>query len=291
MALQGRGLRGIFDDADERAGAAEAAEHGGGLDELDMGVEVLGEAVAGGANEDVAVDGVLPDVVFLHGARHVTGSRARTLKQGNGTHGVEHRLGLAHGDVHLDPVLRRRVRARALGDAVPGEPFLHGGEALGAGRDEALDLFLGQVLAVARVVGVARLVQVCLKRVEVALRERDAQRDRVLRGGVGDADPVARDVDVLFELERAARGGGGEGGEGEQDGDGGEREHRRERGRCGRAGPCGPSDASRRVLLYTARPLQTAKHMDAGSLPRNTPAPFIASLATCSHPRSSVSPA
>ena len=57
----------LLEDADGGAVLSEAAEEGGGLDEVDVRVQVLREAVARRADERVAIS-VLPDVVFLSAA-------------------------------------------------------------------------------------------------------------------------------------------------------------------------------------------------------------------------------
>ena len=137
------------------------------------------------------------------------------------THSVEHFLGQADGHVYLDPVLRGRAVAVALLDPVAREPCVDGVHALRMGAHERLDVLLGQVRAVARVRGVAHLVQVRLELAEPGLREGDAEGDGVVRGGRGEADPVAGDGDALFEARGVVWGGVGEG----REDDGGEDEH------------------------------------------------------------------
>lgn len=102
-----------------------------------------------------------------------------------------------------------------------GKPFAHYIEAAWMRCNELLDLFLGQMFAVALVEWVADLCYLPFQFREAWLGQRNAQLDDVRRWGAAQTDPVAGGRDTLAELEMA----GSSGGEGYQE----ERQEERER--------------------------------------------------------------
>ena len=58
------GLLGI-DDLEGRSSVLEAREHGGGLDQRDVGVQGRREAIARGAHYDIAIQSMFPDMITL----------------------------------------------------------------------------------------------------------------------------------------------------------------------------------------------------------------------------------
>ncbi len=132
-------------EAEGRAEALQAREHGRGLNEIDVAVKVLWDAVGCRTDDSLTTGVVGPDMIFL--ARDDESERVETRDMY--TYGFEHLLSLADWDLHENPVSGRRTRQVVLIDAMRSKPFIHEVDALVLRRDERLDLFLGKVLAVA----------------------------------------------------------------------------------------------------------------------------------------------
>lgn len=73
----------------------------------------------------------------------------------DGAYGLKHLLCEGHRDLNVHPVVRRGAAEAILVNAVRRKPFVDKVDALGLRRDETLDLFLGKVLTVAVMEGVA----------------------------------------------------------------------------------------------------------------------------------------
>ena len=71
------------------------------------------------------------------------------------THGLEHLLCEVDGDLHDDPVASRRTRQVLLVEAVRRKPLVDEVDALVVRGHESLDFFLGEVVAIALVEGIA----------------------------------------------------------------------------------------------------------------------------------------
>lgn len=135
--------------------AAHAREHGRGLNKLDVGVEMLGDAVFGRADHRLARRVVSPDVILLQG-RNV--SERVDMVEKRVAYRLKHCLSQGHWDLDEHPVLRGRTRETVLVEAVRSKPLVHEVNALRFRRDQRLDLLLGEVLTIAVVERIARRV-------------------------------------------------------------------------------------------------------------------------------------
>lgn len=135
--------------------AAHAREHGRGLNKLDVGVEMLGDAVFGRADHRLARRVVSPDVILLRG-RNI--SERVDMVEKRVAYCLKHCLSKGYWDLNEHPVLRGRTRETVLVEAVRSKPLIHEVNALRFRRDQRLDLLLGEVLAIAVVERIARRV-------------------------------------------------------------------------------------------------------------------------------------
>lgn len=135
--------------------AAHAREHGRGLNKLDVGVEMFGDAVFGRADHRLPGRVVSPDVVLLGGGNR---SERVDMEEKRVAYRFEHGFGKGHWDFNEHPVLRGRTRETVLVEAVRGKPLVHEVNALRFRRNQRLDLLLGEVLAIAVVERIARRV-------------------------------------------------------------------------------------------------------------------------------------
>lgn len=145
---------------------AHVTEHGGGLNDSDGVVEVLGQLVLGGAESVLVLLGVVVDSVL----------------------GVEHLLSLvqSYSDRH------ETVGNRASLDTVGLEPSLNSADGSMGRGGKSIDLFLGHVLAVVGVVGVADLHQAVVKLVKVLFLETNVHVDGVSGSRLGVKFPSLR---------------------------------------------------------------------------------------------------
>jgi hypothetical protein len=90
------------------------------------------------------------------------------------------------------------------------QPLIDKVDRLLMGTNEVLDLLLGQMVAVARVLRVADLVEVLLEEREVRLGQTDAQDDLVVWVWDTMLDPSVGDVNGLLDLVAGLLRGSGE---------------------------------------------------------------------------------
>lgn len=135
--------------------AAHAREHGRGLNKLDVGVEMFGDAVFGRTDHSLPGRVVGPDVVLLRG-RNI--SERVDMVGKRVAYRLKHGFGKGHWDFNEHPVLRGRTRETVLVEAVRGKPLVHEVNALRFRRNQRLNLLLGEVLTIAVVERITRRV-------------------------------------------------------------------------------------------------------------------------------------
>lgn len=177
----------LVDGLDEGGGLGSATEEGGGgLDGVDVVVQVAGQRPARGTGDQVAV--LVPVVVVL---------------------GIEEALDEADGQVHRDPVLGGVVADVA--HASVAQPLLDEAAGLVGGTHKGIDLVGGQMGAVALVVRVRDLGEVLGELVEVALLQADLQLHDAIAVGALQLSPLARSIVLFLDgIPRAGDDGGGE---------------------------------------------------------------------------------
>lgn len=94
--------------------------------------------------------------------------------------GVEELLDLPHWEGHLEPVLSWAVFDMIFGDAMSVEPFMHAVAALLRRGTESLDVFQGQVVAVALVTWIADFIKMSFELVKLTLLQTNPEANEVV---------------------------------------------------------------------------------------------------------------